>query len=265
MDRLHVAPSDSVGREDFETTVSKCLVRLFKPIARLCFDVGLTHRTITNAARRAFVEVASSERSIAGKAPTYSRISLLTGIDRKQVVEILGAPRTQVKVNPAAEIVDAWAAAGGDSLPLKGSSGDTFQSLVRKHCADLSYTTLLEHLVSTGTAEKRANNLVALRTTQARPGANHLKRFRAGLGSIASAANAVVTAIRNGRGSHVAEPVTIRSPALDPTRRAAMERDLNAAIGQCRQILGETMARYGEVKDVDASAISVALYRYTDS
>ncbi len=265
MDTQQQAPQDGVDRGTFDTVVSRSLVALFKPLARLCFNLGLTHRTVTNAVRRAFVEVAHDEKSIGGKTPTYSRVSLLTGIDRKQVVEILAAPRVQVKANPAVDIIEAWAAAGGYPLAVKGKDENTFQTLVRKHCADLSYTTLLEHLVDLGAVQKHVDGKVRLINRSVRPNAHLMRRIQSGTRSAAGAAAAVVEAVSNSGGAELEQPIVSYALNVPAHQRAMFQRDLGVAAARCKQVLADTLVRYEDRADGTDDRVSVALFHFPEN
>lgn len=263
MSALHPErPVASVEPNGFDGLVSSALVALFRPIAKLCFAMGLTHRTVTNAVRRAFVEVASQQRTRAGKAPTYSKISLLTGIDRKQVVDILSTPQIQVKRNPAVEIIRDWNRDRGQELTVRGRSGDTFQALVRNHCADLSYTTLLNYLEGVGAVEKTGSGQVARKVESLQPDDATMARFAEAMEHLRKSASTLVTHIVDDRDDSLDAPLTASCNALDSSRLPELEADLNAALVRCRDLLQDTLRTYRVPDTRDPASRMVALYRY---
>jgi len=60
-----------------------------KPMARQCINSRLDYRQISEIFKTVLVSIAESEFTIAGKSQTDSRISLLTGVHRKDVRRLL--------------------------------------------------------------------------------------------------------------------------------------------------------------------------------
>ncbi len=59
--------------------------RLLRPVVGLLLDNGLTYTWLTKILKRIFVDVAESEFKLEGKGQTDSRISLVTGVHRRDV------------------------------------------------------------------------------------------------------------------------------------------------------------------------------------
>src|SRR6478735_10410648 len=67
------------------------LARLLRPLVRLCIRSGMTFPALAQLLRELFVNVAEHEFALRGKDQTDSRVSLLTGIHRKEVGRLRGA------------------------------------------------------------------------------------------------------------------------------------------------------------------------------
>src|ERR1044072_4765275 len=67
------------------------LARLLRPLVRLCIRSGMTFPALAQLLRELFVNVAEHDFALEGKEQTDSRVSLLTGIHRKEVAR-LGVP-----------------------------------------------------------------------------------------------------------------------------------------------------------------------------
>ena len=67
------------------------LARLLRPLVRLCIRGGMTFPALTQLFRELFVNVAEHDFALEGKEQTDSRVSLLTGIHRKEVARLRGA------------------------------------------------------------------------------------------------------------------------------------------------------------------------------
>src|SRR6266481_10145317 len=103
------------------------MARLLRPLVRLCICSGMTFPALAQLLRELFVNVAEHDFALEGKEQTDSRVSLLTGIHRKEVARLRGAG-TPVNETPAtlsltSAIIARWLAAPeftdakGDPLP----------------------------------------------------------------------------------------------------------------------------------------------------
>lgn len=104
------------------------LARLLRPLVRLFVRCGITFPALCNLLRELYVNVAEYDFALPGKQQTDSRVSLLTGIHRKEVARLRGAG-APVSVVPAAisrtsRIMARWLSApeftdaDGQPLPL---------------------------------------------------------------------------------------------------------------------------------------------------
>jgi len=136
----------------------------------------MTYREFADISKSAFVEVAGEEYGIKGRLTNVSRVSLLTGISRKEVKrqrELLEQPDEQ----PAGKTTDATRVLSGwyqDSdflnddghplvLPLDGG-GATFTKLCARYAGDIAVTTMSKELKRVGAiAEDDGGRLTAQR------------------------------------------------------------------------------------------------------
>lgn len=70
--------------------VSRSLVLLARPLARFCIRHAMQFQVAEEALRRAFVAVAKEEVAQSGSVPNVSRISVTTGINRRDVGRLMG-------------------------------------------------------------------------------------------------------------------------------------------------------------------------------
>ncbi|MDX6623576.1 MAG: hypothetical protein QOE75_1508, partial [Solirubrobacterales bacterium] len=104
------------------------LARVLRPLVRLLIRAGVTFPALTELLRELYVNVAEHDFALEGKEQTDSRVSLLTGIHRKEVRRLrgAGAPVNAVPtaVSRTSRIVGTWLAspefttATGEPLPL---------------------------------------------------------------------------------------------------------------------------------------------------
>jgi hypothetical protein len=70
------------------------LRRLLRPLVKLLTAQGLTYPMLADLLKQIYVDVAVREFALGEAAPTDSRVSLLTGVHRKDVKRLRGAPVT---------------------------------------------------------------------------------------------------------------------------------------------------------------------------
>ena len=74
-----------------EGALHRPVARLLRPLVRLFVARGITFPALTNLLRELYVNVAEYDFALPGKEQTDSRVSLLTGIHRKEVRRLRGA------------------------------------------------------------------------------------------------------------------------------------------------------------------------------
>ena len=133
------------------------LARLLRPLVRLCIRRGMTFPALAQLLRELFVNVAEHDFALEGKEQTDSRVSLLTGIHRKEVARLRGAGapvnETPATLSLTSAIIARWLAAPeftdakGDPLPLpRTANGDapSFESLVSSITKDVRPRAVLD-------------------------------------------------------------------------------------------------------------------------
>jgi len=133
------------------------LARLLRPLVRLCIRAGMTFPALCQLLRELYVNVAEYDFALPGKEQTDSRVSLLTGIHRKEVSRLRGAG-APVNAVPAAvsrtgAIIARWLASPrfcdelGTPLPLPRSAdgtGPSFEELVSSVTRDVRPRAVLD-------------------------------------------------------------------------------------------------------------------------
>ena len=133
------------------------LARLLRPLVRLCIRSGMTFPALAQLLRELFVNVAEHDFALDGKPQTDSRVSLLTGIHRKEVARLrgAGAPVNEVPatLSRTSAIIAHWLAAPeftdakGEPLPLPSTAeGDapSFEALVAAITKDVRPRAVLD-------------------------------------------------------------------------------------------------------------------------
>lgn len=157
-------PTEFVSAPD-GTALHGPTARLLRPLVRLLIKRGITFPALTNLLRELYVNVAEYDFALTGKDQTDSRVSLLTGIHRKEVRRLrgAGAPVSQVPamVSRTSRIIARWLAAPdftddqGRPLPLPRAnegSEPSFESLVAGVTKDLRPRAVLDEWLDRGLA-----------------------------------------------------------------------------------------------------------------
>ena len=141
--------------------LSAAVLHLLRPLVRVLLRHGLAYDEFAELARRTYVEVAERDFCLRGRKQTTSRISVITGLNRKEVARLqalnaLGQGAHEVlasTMNRAAKVVVGWqrdhadGSKGGAALALDAAQ---FSALVRKHSGDMPVRAVLDELRHAG-------------------------------------------------------------------------------------------------------------------
>lgn len=154
--------------------LSAAVLRLFRPLVRILLRNGVSYRTFADFAKWVYVDVATEEFGIKGRKQSTSRVSVITGLSRKEVKRVRELPRPDdsanvERYNRAARIIAAWRREshfldGEDKpalLPLDGP-GATFSELVKRFSGDVPARAILDELIRVGAVERLEDGRVHL-------------------------------------------------------------------------------------------------------
>lgn len=144
-----------------------------RPLIKRLLASGVPFGRLEARLREVFVEVAETELALPGRRQTDSRVSLLTGINRKEVRRIRSVeqrkdgPRS-FSMNYATSLISRWLtdpqsvdrSGRPRTLPYQTERGASFMKLARKVTADLAPRVLLDELVRSGAVELKGNLVV---------------------------------------------------------------------------------------------------------
>lgn len=154
--------------------ILSALLIALRPLARAMLNSGLGYREFSDTAKRAFVEVASTDYGIRGRRTNNSRIAVITGISRKEVKRLLEVDSASVKESlrgesPISVVLHHWhndpafldANGRPAMLPFSGA-GTSFEQLVRKCIGDIPAGAMRKELVRVGAATEAGRLLKAV-------------------------------------------------------------------------------------------------------
>ena len=146
-----------------ETRVHNALVaalfRLLRPLVRLLIRHGIPYGVMDDVVKQVYIDIASKEFRLPGRKQTTSRISILTGLSRKEVARLrrldtLEDANTVAHFHRAARVISAWVRepefhdVNGEPAPLP-VEGDhaSFGALVRRYSGDMPVRGMLDELL----------------------------------------------------------------------------------------------------------------------
>lgn len=150
-------------------------MRVLKPLVRVLLRNGMSFNAFSDIAKRVFVEVGMRELGIPGRKQTVSRVSILSGLSRKEVQRLLGEQAhaagtdAQESYNRAARVIAGWVRdkdftdAAGDPLALSQAGANTsFSLLVKRYSGDVPARAVLDELLRVGAVEHLDDDRIRL-------------------------------------------------------------------------------------------------------
>lgn len=151
--------------------LNTALSRLLRPLFRLLLRYGVSYGSFQELARQTFVDVAMEVAGIDGKKPSLSRISVLSGLTRKEV-QRLSSPGEPMPAgdqhNRAARVLTGWVRdadfhdANGQPRTLDPDGAASFAMLVKRHSGDVPARAVLDELARVGAVRVRDDGRIEL-------------------------------------------------------------------------------------------------------
>ena len=159
--------------------LTQALHRLLRPLVRLLITKDITFPSLSRMLKQVYVDVALDHFCDGGKALTDSRISLLTGVHRKDIKALRERRKSPGAAPPVlsrnAHLVALWTGAPdylderGRPRPLPrhgaGRGEVSFESLVESVSTDIRPRTVLDEWLRQGLANLGEDGMVYLNTS----------------------------------------------------------------------------------------------------
>ena len=163
---LKISYEAEMTEEAGTEAAEKAFKALFKRLACIAIEAGVTAPVAHRLMKEALVETAEDSFTLDGKRVTDSRISVLTGVHRKDIRtfrdESAAAQATEPVSKPSilSTVIGRWMAdpvysdegGGPRMLPRQSVDGPSFDALVETVTSDVRPRTLLDELVRKGAA-----------------------------------------------------------------------------------------------------------------
>lgn len=145
--------------------LTNALSRLLRPVIRIALRFGFAFNSFNELVKRLYVEVAKSDFAEPSRKQTTARVSVLTGINRKDVKRISELPPVEESgvdesFNRSVRVISGWIRdrdfrdkkGDPDALPFDGDEF-SFTELVRRYSGDMSPRVLADELLRVGAVE----------------------------------------------------------------------------------------------------------------
>jgi len=150
------------------------ITRLLRPLARILLRHNISFLTFSDLAKQVFIEVAEKEFPPTGRKQSVSRIAMLTGLSRKEVLRVKRVPHPTdgeavAQLERSTRVINGWTHDrrflddSGTPLVLDvDGQSPSFSSLVRLHSGDIPPRAVLDELLRVGLVELTNDGRVRL-------------------------------------------------------------------------------------------------------
>ena len=164
--------------------------KIIRPLVRILLRFDVSYSEFSEFAKQVYIDVAYKHFSIPNRKQTYSRVSVITGIPRKEVVRITELENDEQLIsrgplNRATQVITGWIrdpdfldeTGEPKELALKDES-PSFEQLVEKYSGDITARAILDELIRVGVVEKINKNQVRLLSKGYVPQASEIEKLR---------------------------------------------------------------------------------------
>lgn len=152
-----------------QSILLNAVAKMLRPLVRTALRHEIPYKAFADLLKAVYVDVAANDFLVEGRKQTKARISVLTGLNRKEVQRLLeaGLPLGQdeiVKHNRCARVISAWYQderflEDGQPKELQLDGAESFATLVKEYSGDMTVRAVMDELIRTGVAEATANGV----------------------------------------------------------------------------------------------------------
>lgn len=157
-------------------TIYSAVSTLLRPLVRILLRYNVPFPTFVDLVKRVYVDVATTDFPLHGRKQSVTRVALLTGLSRKEVLRVmrLAPPADSIAAeqhNRSARVVSGWVRDPlfrdqyGRPADLVFDGGEqSMTELVRRYSGDITPRAVLDELTRVGLVERTADGLFHLKT-----------------------------------------------------------------------------------------------------
>jgi len=217
-------------QSEFRTSLAYMCRRILYPLVRILVRFGVSAGELKSIIDSVYAHAGSEYLKRQGERVTYSRLAVITGINRSALPAIMAAPRegdfqprSSTQLHRAARVLSGWhddrdfqARAGGPAvLPLHGERR-SFEQLARRYSGGVYYWTILAELERVGAVKRIGSHGVrAMRRSLSAGGASAESLY-----SAAEFAGDLMGTLDHNLTARAHEQLPVRSLVLPADRRS---------------------------------------------
>jgi hypothetical protein len=154
--------------------LSAAVLRLLRPLVRILLRNGVSYSSFADLAKWVYVDVAMREFGVEGRKQSVSRVSIITGLSRKEVARVRQMPRPEdhassESYNRAARVIAGWRRDtnflddhGEPAVLPMTDEGISFSELVKRYSGDVPARAILDELIRVRAVEQLEDDRVRL-------------------------------------------------------------------------------------------------------
>jgi len=159
-----------------------CLRLVLQPVLRFCLRHGISVQQTIEAVKAVALDLAAEEIERGGEKATVSRLSVMTGLQRRDIGRLQQSTEADVATGSlVTRVLAQWENGSryqGKNNEPKALSQDEFRELVSRVSTDVNPATLLFELERTGSLERSAAGTLQLKRRNYVPKGNPQEGFR---------------------------------------------------------------------------------------
>ena len=240
---------------DSSSALTQAITKLLKPLVRVLLRNGIAFDALSELLKKLYVDVAENEFVIPGKKQSVSRISTLTGLNRKEVsrarsLKTIDLSAMTQQYNRAARVISGWVRdpdfQNSDRNPAELSVDDennSFKALVKRYSGDIPSGAIADELLRVGAIEQSGNGKIRLIQSAYIPEHNLDEKIRI-LGTDVSD---LITTIDHNIFTAPEEPYFQRKVAynaIDHESLPFLRKKMNLTAQTCLEDLDQLLANY---------------------
>jgi hypothetical protein len=240
-------------QSEFRPALAYMCRRILYPLVRILVRFGVSAGELKSIIDSVYAHAGSEFLEHQGERVTYSRLAVITGINRSVLPAIMAAPRqgdfqprSSTQLHRAARVLTGWhddrdfqTRAGGPAiLPIHGGRR-SFEQLTRRYSGGMYYWTVLSELERVGAVKRLGDDSVrATRRSLSAGGASAESLYSAG-----ELAGDLMKTLDHNLGARTHEQLPVRALALPadprilPLFRAQVGRRADALLEQIESFL----------------------------
>lgn len=160
--------------ENLTKAIAAAITNLLRPLVMFLLRNGVPYQTFADIAKRAYVDLATERFDIPGRKQSKSRVAILTGLSRREVLRVKRLPAQDDlealdRINRAARVIAGWVRdrrfgdESGQPTDLPFDGGNVcFLQLVKLYSGDAPARAVLDELMRVGVVERTSDGKIHL-------------------------------------------------------------------------------------------------------